>query len=478
MLNKQRFCIQDLVGREFGSVYKVNSKTKCLDYVENLDDLFDFKNSLADLIEEEGKRDNRSIKDDNRSQKLTRTDIVRAKEDGLTAKQIIETLVENSSTFNQKTIYSQEKYLKKKQEKYSNYIRIYKPNTTLLCDMWFNQGAHKSGQIRFDSLAHMLNLCNLRSGCKYIVVDNYFGIVTAAVLERLIGDGSVFDRLPGDSSTNSTESKTAESKTDPDAITDVGKCVQILVEQGPNNTWRDAIYALNYKEHQLSQCLFNAQIHKTMRILKGESVEDIVNDREATSPSDQGYKMEAKNGPDETKAEANCDKMEMKNDSDEELKNESKCDQLEMKGDPDETKSESKVDELEDEFRRNKRLKSEGKMLRKKKRTTEERTALELLSKKNFDGLIVIGRNFDLGEIAGHLLNFLAPSAQIVIFSDHLQALTDCYSEIKNRTCNSKLSEIWMRNYQILPMRTRPEMDMFGRSGYILHGVKLLESDV
>ena len=442
MLNKQRFCIQDLVGREFGSVYKVNNKTKCLDYVENLDDLFDHKNSLADLIEEEGKRDNRAIKDDNKSQKLTRTDITRAKEDGLTAKQIIETLVENSSTFNQKTVYSQEKYLKKKQEKYSNYIRIYKPNTTLLCDMWFNQGGHKPGQIRIDSLAHMLNLCNLRSGCKYIVVDNYFGIVSAAILERLIGDGSVFDCLAANRPKSS----------DHDAVSDAGKCVQILIEQGPNNTWRDAIYALNYKEEHLSQCLFNAQIHKTMRVLRGERVDDIVNDvvndNEATEANDQN-----------DKGKTSCKKSE-------------------IKSDPDEIKSETKVDELEDEFRRNKRLKSENKMLRKKKRTNEERTALELLSKKNFDGLIVIGRNFDLSEIINHLLNFLAPSAQFVVFSDHLQALTDCYSEIKNRTCNSKLSEIWMRNYQILTMRTRPEMDMFGRSGYILHGVKLLESDV
>lgn len=442
MLNKQRFCIQDLVGREFGSVYKVNNKTKCLDYVENRDDLSDFKNSLGDLIEEEGKRDNRAIKDDNKSQKMTRTDITKAKEDGQTAKQIIETLVENSTTFNQKTVYSQEKYLKKKQEKYSNYIRIYKPNTTLLCDMWFNQGAHKAGQIRIDSLAHMLNLCNLRSGCKYIVVDNYFGIVSAAVLERLIGDGSMFERLPANGSTN------AESN---DVITDVGKCVQILVEQGPNNTWRDAIYALNYKADHLNQCLFNAQIHKTAQVLKGEKVDDIIN----------GV---VKNGePNESNDQSN------KSDTKPCVKSESTSD---------EAKSETKVDELEDEFRRNKRLKSEGKALRKRKRNTEERTALELLSKKDFDGLILIGRNFNLSEIASHLLNFLAPSAQFVIFSDHLQALTDCYTEIKNRTCNTKLSEIWMRNYQILEMRTRPEMDMFGRSGYILHGVKLLESDV
>lgn len=434
LLNKQRFCIQDLVGREFGSVYKVNSKTKCLDYVENLDDLSDFKNSLEDLIEEEGKRDNRAIHDDNKSQKLTRTDITRAKEDGQTAKQIIETLVENSSTFNQKTVYSQEKYLKKKQEKYSNYIRIYKPNTTLLCDMWFNQGAHRPGQIRLDSLAQMLNLCNLRSGCKYIVVDNYFGIVSAAVLERLIGDGSVFDRRSG--LTNSAD----ESETGHDS--DVGKCLQILVDQGPNNSWRDAIYALNYKQEHLNQCLFNAQIHKTMRILKGERTEDIVNDLGNESVNVNGA----------TEANDANNKIELSD-----------------KTDPS-NKSEKNVDELEDEFRRNKRLKSEKKILRKRKRTTEERTALELLSKRNFDGLIVIARNFDLTEITNHLLNFLAPSAQFVIFSDHLQALTDCYSEIKNRTCNSKLSEIWMRNYQILSMRTRPEMDMFGRSGYILHG--------
>lgn len=441
-MGKTRFNVQNLIGKEFGSVYQVNNKTKCLDHVEKFNELFNFKNSIDELVEEEGKRDNRSIVDDNRSQKLTPNEINRIRDNGMTTKQIIERLVENSSTFNQKTIYSQEKYLKKKQEKYSNYIRIYKPNTTLLCDMWFNQGASKTGYIRIDSLAKMLNLCNLRSGSKYLVVDNFFGLLSAAVLERLIGDGTIFDLL---------NNKNDESKSKLNGIQNAGKCVQIILGDGPNNTWREAIYALNFKEEHLNECLFSVQIHKTIPLLKGELDQASSNKSENTN--------EILNQSNELNQETN-------------LKVETNLDQN-LNEPSDQTANNELIDELEDEFRKNKRFKIEKKLLRKKKRIVEEKIALELLSEKNFNGLLLASRNYDLIELTNHLLNFLAPSSQIVIFSEHLQPLTECYNELKDKLCNCKLSEIWMRNYQIMPMRTRPEMEMFGKSGYILNGVKL-----
>ena len=412
-ISKTRFNIKSLIDKDFGSVYQINAKTKCLDHVEKFQELFNFKNSIDDLLAEEGKRDNRAILDDSKSQKLSNTQILKIKEDSSTAKQIIDQLVENSSTFESKTIYSQEKYLKKKQEKYSNYIRVYKPNTTLLCDIWFNQGAHRTGQLRIDSLAHILNLTNLRSGCKFMVVDNYFGLVSAAILERLIGDCSIFKS---------------------DLAKNVGKCVQILVGQGPTSNWRDAILALNYKEEYLNQCLFSVQINKTVPLLKDCAQTNILAN-------------EDKNKLDEADNKTN-------NQVNNELNNESN-------------------DELDEEFRKNKRLKTEERYLRKKKRIVEEQIALDLLSKKNFDGLILIARNFDMLEAANHLINFLSPSSQFVIFSDNLQLLTDCYNELKSKACNIKLNELWMRNYQVLPMRTRPEIEMFGKSGFILHGIKL-----
>ena len=119
--------------------------------------------------------------------------------------------------------------------------------------MWFNQGSHKTCGLRIDSLSHLLNLCNVRSGCKYMVVDTVNGLVTASIIERLIGDCSIFNQ----------------------SNIDIGKCVQVYLEAGPLSTWRHAINALNYKEEHLDQCLLNVQIHKTVPILKSSTTNEI-----------------------------------------------------------------------------------------------------------------------------------------------------------------------------------------------------------
>lgn len=396
--------------------------------------MFNFKNSF-DEFKEEDKKDNRFFENDNSSQKLTTVEIKKIKEEGLTTKEIIETLVENSSTFDQKTVYSQEKYLKKKQEKYSNFIRIYKPNAATLCDMWFSQCSQKTSHLRIDSLAHILNISNVRSGSKFIVVDTYNGLVTAAVLERLLGDCSVLNKL--NEVNNGQQSST-------NRINDVGKCVQVYLEEGPVSTWRQAISALNYKEEHLDGCLFNAQIHRTVPILKPEIKVKKIN-----------YK------PERFEEQDNQEATEDKDLNDQDVQNH-------------DLNQKRKLEEDEDiEFQKIKRLKFEGRNERRKKRLEEEAVALELLSKRNFDGLIVIAKNHKVFEIVDHLIEFLGPSAQFVVFSNFCEPLIECYSKIKHKVCNIKLNDIWMREYQVLPMRTRPNMEMYGKSGFILHGITL-----
>jgi len=58
--------------------------------------------------------DNKLITDDSSSQLLSTNDIIALKESGETGQNIVERLLENSKTFQLKTEYAQEKYLKKK----------------------------------------------------------------------------------------------------------------------------------------------------------------------------------------------------------------------------------------------------------------------------------------------------------------------------------------------------------------------------
>lgn len=40
------------------------------------------------------------------------------------------------------------------------------------------------------------------------------------------------------------------------------------------------------------------------------------------------------------------------------------------------------------------------------------------------------------------------------------------------------LSENWLRDYQVLPQRTHPNMQMHGTSGYIFSGIKVSPGDL
>ena len=60
---------------------------------------------------------NQTLWDDNTAQKISKEEIDAMKRDGVSGEKIIQALVSNSSSFSEKTSYSQEKYLKKKQKK-------------------------------------------------------------------------------------------------------------------------------------------------------------------------------------------------------------------------------------------------------------------------------------------------------------------------------------------------------------------------
>ena len=71
------------------------------------------------------------------------------------------------------------------------------------------------------------------------------------------------------------------------------------------------------------------------------------------------------------------------------------------------------------------------------------------------------------------VLEFLAPSALFVVFCINPEPLAHCLSALKGRCVNLKMHETWLRRYQVLPGRTRPDMMMSGSGGYLLTGIKL-----
>lgn len=351
-------------------------------------------------------KDNRNLVDDGSSQKLSMEEIEDLKEQQLATNELVDTIVKHSVTFDQKSAFSQAKYIKKKRQKYTNTYKMYKPSVRLLCDMYFISGPQKITNLRVDSLAQMLTAVNVRSGGRYIVVDNYLGLLAAAVVERLVGEGTA-------------------------PIDERGKCIQCYLEQGPCGTWRTCVDALNIPPDALSQVLVSCSINQLWQWSSAKEEERAFE-----------KEMEVEKATSETSVPKN--------------------------------EEPSDGDDL-DPQREAKRRKLDEKWKRKKQRKEEERVSESIIRTKTLDGFLMLCRNFDPSSVVDVLLEVISPSAPFAIYCHVMEPLCECMIHLRtsDKAVNVRLSETWLREYQVLPGRTRPNMNMNGSGGFILTGTKV-----
>lgn len=67
----------------------------------------------------------------------------------------------------------------------------------------------------------------------------------------------------------------------------------------------------------------------------------------------------------------------------------------------------------------------------------------------------------------------LAPSSPFVVFCEFMEPLVACYLFLQERgvALRMTLSDTWTREYQTLPGRFHPHMNMSTSSGFILTGI-------
>lgn len=93
-------------------------------YINNLEGYLLVAFVYSNALHAVSGKDNRDLVDANTAQKLDQDDITAIKKSGASGAEIIAKLVQSSATFDQKTIFSQQKYLKKKQQKYITRFRL------------------------------------------------------------------------------------------------------------------------------------------------------------------------------------------------------------------------------------------------------------------------------------------------------------------------------------------------------------------
>lgn len=415
---KQWFYLDNAIGHSYGSTFEV-SNGGCLQLKKK-------KEEPTSETKEAG-TDNRNIVDDGKSQKLTQDDIKALKDKGIKGEEIVQQLIENSTTFRDKTEFAQDKYIKKKKKKYEAIVTILKPSTRILSIMYYAREPGKINHMRYDTLAQMLTLGNIRAGNKMIVMETCSGLVLGAMMERMGGFGSIIQLYPGD---------------------------------GPV---RAATACFGFPKSFLSG-LHEFPLNKINSLLNGTfSAEMLSSEPKNSTPVDQS------NGEHEEKQKSE------------------QADEDSIAEAPESNLEEQRTMEIVPRDPENKEPKEKGNKrdyIQEKQRRQEEQRkrhleAAALLGERNADGLIVASR-FHPTPLLLSLLDFVAPSRPFVVYCQYKEPLLECYTKLRERggVINLRLSETWLRNYQVLPDRSHPKLLMSGGGGYLLSGFTVVSDSL
>ncbi|XP_041038799.1 tRNA (adenine(58)-N(1))-methyltransferase non-catalytic subunit TRM6 isoform X1 [Carcharodon carcharias] len=408
IFEKQWFYLDNVIGQQYGTTFEVS----------NGGVLQPLKAKTEEVAKEtnEAGIDNRNIIDDGKSQKLSRDDIEALKGQGLKGQDIVQHLIENSTTFRDKTGFAQEKYIKKKKKKYEAFITILKPTTRIMAMMYHSREPGKICYLRYDTLAQMLTLGNIHAGSKVIVAETCAGLVLGAVMERLGGFGSVVHLYPG----------------------------SLPIRAAMENFG----FPKSFYNH-----LYDFPINKLNSLLSGSfstEKETLQKQTEVVIEEGNGSPLSTYQGDGVPCGEAMMDSIQ----SGETEAMDVACEETENKGKSADRKS--NVDERKS---------------KQEDRLKKLQAAATVLQERNADGLIIASRLYP-SPLLLCLLEFVAPSRPFVIYCQYKEPLLMCYSNLRERggVVNLRLSETWLRGYQVLPNRTHPKLTMSGGGGYVLTG--------
>jgi tRNA (adenine-N(1)-)-methyltransferase non-catalytic subunit len=344
----------------------------------------------------EQSKDNRNLVDDNRSQGLNQSQVERLRRIGMEGAAIVGTLIENSATFENKTVFSKAKYVAKKQMKYQQRCRMVRCTPYSVCETMFLKEPRKMLNLREDTLGQILSYSNVCAGCQVLVMDNCMGVVTGALAQRMGGYGKV-----------------------------------ISVYNGQQPAYLDMITRFN---------LTFAENHSIKWVHSGDVFnEDVASANDLKEEDSEKVEREALVWP--------CPLQDHTRDY------------LEKMG--------------AEREKRNFLAKRCARFARKLTRHTPMEAKVMLNSRK-CDSVIIASR-YDPTATLLELLPYLAPSSPFVVFCEFIEPLAGCFRELQKQSLaiNIRLSDTWMREYQVLPGRTHPNMNMSQSGGFLLTGIKL-----
>ncbi|GAA5979467.1 hypothetical protein JCM11641_005404 [Rhodosporidiobolus odoratus] len=172
------FKAKELVGKPYGHTYEILEGGTLATVQATLKEI------------EETEANNEFIKSQG-AQTLTFVDIKALKASGATGREIIQKQIEEHNSYELKTEFSKQKYLKRKEAKYLQLFTPLEPTVHEIAQYNFEKVPSKTRELRPDTLANILLMANVRPGSRLLVVENIGGMIVAAAVERMAGQGRI-----------------------------------------------------------------------------------------------------------------------------------------------------------------------------------------------------------------------------------------------------------------------------------------------
>lgn len=183
-----RFNVDDILGHPFGFTYEIgdNEKLRIVRSEFELDGTE--QNISVDLGPDEN---NRELLDDPDVQALGTDEIEALKKQGLSGQEIIERVKSSHASFEKKTMFSQEKYIKRKQQKFLQRFTPEAIGSNELIDIYLDKDPGRIQSLSAESLGLVMSQANIQPGGTYLVVDDLSSVIVASMMERMGGDGTI-----------------------------------------------------------------------------------------------------------------------------------------------------------------------------------------------------------------------------------------------------------------------------------------------
>ncbi|EER35641.1 conserved hypothetical protein [Candida tropicalis MYA-3404] len=195
-----QFEVSNILGYPLGTSFEIleDQKVKPIKSISTLDlqdsDESTQRQELTKIFSNSAENNQNIIDIGGKIQKLSKSDIDELKKSGAGSsigQLIIEKIIAGHEGFDKKTIFSQQKYLKRKQQKFLRRFTVDYLGGSELLEYYIEKDLSKVLDLSIESLGLILTYANVRPGGKYLVIDETGGILTYAMMERMNCEGTI-----------------------------------------------------------------------------------------------------------------------------------------------------------------------------------------------------------------------------------------------------------------------------------------------